>query len=290
MPNIIEVRLKAGGKIYFFDPNGIEFAKGDGVIVETARGVEYGIVYGGAREVTNEEIVGELKPALRKATEQDTEHHQKLIQRKESAMVQAKEKIRKHELEMKLIDVDFTFDNTKVVFYFTAESRVDFRELVKDLAGVFRMRIELRQVGIREEAKSLGGFGPCGRISCCNSFLGDFERVSIKMAKVQGLSLNPSKISGLCGRLMCCLKYENEHYMQTFKIMPKVGSEVTTPKGKGIVLSIDMLKQIVKVKLQTKDDSLQIEDFMLPQLTFVNNQADKEDKEIISKELKDLED
>lgn len=275
MPNIIEVKLKTVGKAYYFNSCGIEFCKGDGAIVETVRGVEYGTVQAPNRDIADSEVVGELKPALRKATEQDIEHHNSLLARKEPAMVQAKEKIRKHGLEMKLIDVDFTFDNSKVVFYFTAESRVDFRELVKDLASVFRMRIELRQVGIREEAKSLGGFGPCGRISCCNSFLNDFERVSIKMAKVQGLSLNPSKISGMCGRLMCCLKYENDHYAQTAKLMPKVGSEVTTPQGKGNVLSNDMLKLVVRVKMQTKDDSLQIEDFPLAQLKFTAP-ADKE--------------
>ncbi|MBR5145556.1 MAG: stage 0 sporulation family protein, partial [Clostridia bacterium] len=205
MPKIVGVRFKDIGKIYYFSPNEIEFEVGDGVIVETVRGVEFGKVALAVREVDESQLVSPLKPVIRKATEKDFETAKRNLDKKGDAMKVAKEKIEKHKLNMKLIDCEFTFDNTKVIFYFTSETRVDFRELVKDLAGHFRIRIELRQVGIRDEAKLLGGLGPCGRACCCSSCLGDFARVSIKMAKTQGLSLNPGKISGLCGRLMCCL-------------------------------------------------------------------------------------
>ena len=210
MPVIVGIRFKKAGKVYYFSPKEIKFRKDEGAIVETVRGVEFGYVVIPNREVDDSEVVGQLKEVIRKATPKDIEQQEKNLLRKEEAFNICKEKIEKHKLDMKLIDAEFTFDNTKVIFYFTSEGRVDFRELAKDLAGYFHTRIELRQIGIRDVTKLIGGLGSCGRPCCCSSHLGDFERVSIKMAKTQGLSLNPGKISGLCGRLMCCLKYEND--------------------------------------------------------------------------------
>ena len=266
MPKIVGVRFKDIGKIYYFSPNDIEFEVGDGVIVETVRGVEFGKVALAVREVEESALVSPLKPVIRKATDKDFETAKRNLDKKADAMKVAKEKIEKHKLNMKLIDCEFTFDNTKVIFYFTSETRVDFRELVKDLASHFRIRIELRQVGIRDEAKLLGGLGPCGRACCCSSCLGDFARVSIKMAKTQGLSLNPGKISGLCGRLMCCLQYENDYYSETYKLMPKINSEIKTPDGKAIVLSNDMLKKIVTAKITLKDGSVEIKNYPLDKI------------------------
>ena len=266
MPKIVGVRFKDIGKIYYFSPNDIEFEVGDGVIVETVRGVEFGKVALAVREVDESQLVSPLKPVIRKATEKDFETAQRNLDKKGDAMKVAKEKIEKHKLNMKLIDCEFTFDNTKVIFYFTSETRVDFRELVKDLASHFRIRIELRQVGIRDEAKLLGGLGPCGRACCCSSCLGDFARVSIKMAKTQGLSLNPGKISGLCGRLMCCLQYENEYYSETYKLMPKINSEIKTPDGKAIVMSNDMLKKVVTAKITSADGSVEIKQYPLDKI------------------------
>lgn len=266
MPKIVGVRFKDIGKIYYFSPNEIEFEVGDGVIVETVRGVEFGKVALAVREVDESQLVSPLKPVIRKATEKDFETAKRNLDKKGDAMKVAKEKIEKHKLNMKLIDCEFTFDNTKVIFYFTSETRVDFRELVKDLAGHFRIRIELRQVGIRDEAKLLGGLGPCGRACCCSSCLGDFARVSIKMAKTQGLSLNPGKISGLCGRLMCCLQYENDYYSETYKLMPKINSEIKTPDGKAIVMSNDMLKKVVTAKITLQDGSVEIKQYPLDKI------------------------
>ena len=266
MPKIVGVRFKDIGKIYYFSPNNIDFEVGDGVIVETVRGVEFGKVALAVREVEESALVSPLKPVIRKATEKDVDTAKRNIEKKPEAMKVAKEKIEKHKLNMKLIDCEFTFDNTKVIFYFTSETRVDFRELVKDLASHFRIRIELRQVGIRDEAKLLGGLGPCGRACCCSSCLGDFARVSIKMAKTQGLSLNPGKISGLCGRLMCCLQYENDYYSETYKLMPKINSEIKTPDGKAIVLSNDMLKKIVTAKITSHDGSVEIKQYPLDKI------------------------
>ena len=266
MPKIVGVRFKDIGKIYYFSPNNIEFEVGDGVIVETVRGVEFGKVALAVREIDESEIVSPLKSVIRKATEKDFDTAKRNIEKKPEAMKIAKEKIEKHKLNMKLIDCEFTFDNTKVIFYFTADTRVDFRELVKDLASHFRIRIELRQVGIRDEAKLLGGLGPCGRACCCSSCLGDFARVSIKMAKTQGLSLNPGKISGLCGRLMCCLQYENDYYSETYKLMPKINSEIKTPDGKAIVMSNDMLKKVVTAKITLKDGSVEIKQYPLDKI------------------------
>ena len=265
MPNIIGVQFKEVGKVYYFSPADVQFAVGEGVIVETTHGVEYGKVVIANKDVDQSEIVGQLKTILRKATEDDTRIYKDNLSRRKQAIKLCEEKIAKRKLEMKIVDCDYTFDNSKIVFYFTAEGRVDFRELVKDLASVFKIRIDLRQIGIRDECKLLGGLGPCGRACCCNSHMGDFERVSIKMAKNQGLSLNPTKISGLCGRLMCCLKYENDYYVETLKVMPKVNSEIQTPDGKGLVTACDLLKRTVSVKVAT-DDEVEIKTYTLDQL------------------------
>ncbi len=262
MPTIVGVRFRNAGKIYYFDPTNIQFSRGDGVIVETVRGVEYGKVVIANKEVDEKEIVGQLKPVMRIATEEDKKQYENNLLKREEAMKVCREKIKKHGLDMKLIDVEFTFDNSKVIFYFESEGRVDFRNLAKDLASYFRIRIELRQIGIRDVTKIIGGLGSCGRPCCCSAHLGDFERVSIKMAKIQGLSLNPTKISGLCGRLMCCLKYENDHYTETTRLMPKVGSEVRTPDGKGIVDSINVLLKTVKVSFE-KDGSQDVREYKL---------------------------
>jgi len=266
MPIIVGIRFKRAGKIYYFDPNGLTLNENDGVIVETVRGVEYGKVIIPNKEVPEDDIIGQLKPVIRAATESDTQQFYKNNEKKEDAMRICREKIEKHGLEMKLIDVEFTFDNTKVIFYFTADGRVDFRNLAKDLASVFRIRIELRQIGIRDVTKIVGGLGSCGRPCCCSAHLGDFERVSIKMAKIQGLSLNPGKISGLCGRLMCCLKYENEHYSETSKMMPKIGSEIKTPDGKAIVESVDLLKRRVKARFDKKDGGVEYNEYPIEKI------------------------
>ncbi|MBQ9714896.1 MAG: stage 0 sporulation family protein [Clostridia bacterium] len=287
MPKIVGVRFKDIGKIYYFSPNDIDFEVGDGVIVETVRGVEFGKVALAVREVDESQLVSPLKPVIRKATEKDFEVAQRNVDKKPDAMKVAKEKIEKHKLNMKLIDCEFTFDNTKVIFYFTSESRVDFRELVKDLASHFRIRIELRQVGIRDEAKLLGGLGPCGRACCCSSCLGDFARVSIKMAKTQGLSLNPGKISGLCGRLMCCLQYENDYYSETYKLMPKINSEIKTPDGKAIVMSNDMLKKIVTAKITLHDGSVEIKQYPLDKIK-AKHTLSVDDHDEVSDDLKGI--
>lgn len=266
MPNIVGVQFKQAGKVYFFSPKNIDFQVGDGVIVETARGVEYGKIVIANREIAQEEIKGELKEVIRKATENDTNQHRANLAVRSKAIKDAQKKANAHKLDMKIVDAEFTFDNTKVVFYFTAENRVDFRELVKEMASQFHMRIELRQIGIRDECQMKGGLGPCGRVCCCNSYMSEFERVSIKMAKNQGLSLNPTKISGLCGRLMCCLKFEDEYYAQTLKFMPKVNSVVATPDGEGTVESVDILRQTVKAKVKLATDEIELREYTLEQL------------------------
>ena len=255
MVKVAGVRFKTAGKVYYFDPDQIEVKTGDNVIVETARGMEFGTVTMDIAEVEESDIVAPLKKIIRIADEDDKKQHIENVKKKERAMKLCQEKVDKHGLVMKLIDVEYTFDNSKIVFYFTADGRVDFRELVKDLAGVFKMRIELRQIGVRDEAKMLGGIGSCGRALCCHSWLSDFEPVSIKMAKVQNLSLNPSKISGICGRLMCCLKFENEVYTQLKKGMPTVGERVKTPDGMAIVTDINILENIVKTRLILEEGS-----------------------------------
>ena len=278
MAKIIGVKFKQYGKLYYFAPGNGEFAEGQGVIVETARGAEYATVCMPCKEVPDEELVAPLKPVLRAATEKDLENMRRNEERRAPAMKAAAEKIAARGLDMKLVDCEFAFDGSKVVFYFTADGRVDFRELVKDLSSVFHMRIELRQIGVRDEAKLLGGFGPCGRECCCSVCMPDFQKVSIKMAKNQGLSLNPGKISGLCGRLMCCLAYENDYYAEACKKMPKVGSEVGTPEGTGTVVNANMLKMEVKVRID-KGDGAAYKDFHVEQLRFKRKGEKREERE-----------
>jgi cell fate regulator YaaT (PSP1 superfamily) len=249
MYTVVGVRFKSVGKIYYFDPELKELEPGDHVIVETARGIEYGEVVVRPKEVSEEEIIAPLKKVIRKATEEDAQKVKENQEKAKEAFDVCLEKIAKHGLDMKLIDVEYTFDNSKMIFYFTADGRVDFRELVKDLASVFKTRIELRQIGVRDEAKMTGGLGPCGRSLCCATFLGEFCPVSIRMAKEQNLSLNPGKISGLCGRLMCCLKYECDVYEGGRKDMPKAGQVVITPEGEGRVTEVSPIKQTVTVVL-----------------------------------------
>jgi len=249
MITVVGIRFKKAGKIYYFDPVETGAKKDDFAIVETARGVEYGAVVIGPKEVTEDDIVSPLKNVVRVATEEDIMKHSENLAKEEEALRVCSEKVVKHKLDMKLIDVEYTFDNNKVIFYFTADGRVDFRELVKDLASVFRTRIELRQIGVRDEAKMVNGIGPCGVGLCCANWLGDFAPVSIKMAKDQNLSLNPSKISGICGRLMCCLKYEHEVYLELRKGMPIKGDKLMTPDGKALVVDTTILREAVKVRL-----------------------------------------
>ncbi len=264
MIKVVGIRFKKAGKIYYFDPDNFEIVKGDHVIVETSRGMEYGEVIIAPKEVSDKEIVSPLKKVIRLADEKDTFQHEENIRKKVKALAQCQEKVDKHNLVMKLIDVEYTFDNSKIIFYFTAEGRVDFRELVKDLAGVFKMRIELRQIGVRDEAKMVGGIGTCGKSLCCHTWLPEFEPVSIKMAKVQNLSLNPTKISGICGRLMCCLKYENEIYNELRKGMPEVGEHVRTPEGMAVVFDTNLLESKVRARLvldeRTKDKGEKLSD------------------------------
>lgn len=251
MVRVIGVRFKRAGKVYYFDPGEFTLAKGDQVIVETARGIEYGEVAGEVREVTEDELTTPLKRVIRMATAADTAQVEENRAREKEAFSIAGRKIGEHKLEMDLVDVEYTFDGNKIIFYFTAEGRVDFRELVRDLAAVFRTRIELRQIGVRDEAKMLGGIGPCGRLLCCSTFLGDFAPVSIKMAKEQNLSLNPTKISGLCGRLLCCLRYESEHYESAKSAFPSVGTPATTADGTGRVAAVNVIKGVITVELPT---------------------------------------
>jgi cell fate regulator YaaT (PSP1 superfamily) len=264
MITVVGVRFKKAGKIYYFDPLEVPVNQGDHVIVETARGIEYGECVIGKREIPEEQIVSPLKPVLRVSTTEDDENHQNNKIKAQEAMKVCLEKIKAHELDMKLIDVEYTFDNNKVIFYFTADGRIDFRELVKDLAAIFRTRIELRQIGVRDESKMVKGLGPCGREICCGSWLGDFAPVSIKMAKDQNLSLNPVKISGLCGRLMCCLKYEYDTYVQIRVGMPNRGDKVKTPDGLAIVVDTNILLEQVKVRHQLKDKPNELSEDIIP--------------------------
>ncbi len=249
MYNVVGVRFKKAGKIYYFDPNGLQIEDDDFVIVETIRGVEYGKVVLNNKKVEENDVVLPLKKVIRLADEKD----RLMVQENQEAASEAYDvclkKVSEHGLDMKLVDVEYTFDRNKVIFYFTADGRVDFRELVKDLAAIFKTRIELRQIGVRDEAKMLGGIGPCGRMLCCSTFLGDFEPVSIKMAKDQNLSLNPTKISGLCGRLMCCLKYENDEYESAKEQLPDLGEIIGTPNGLGKVVGLNILEKILQVNL-----------------------------------------
>lgn len=253
MIKVVSVRFKKAGKLYFFDPDELAPKEGDHVIVETARGLEYGEVIEAEKEVSEDSIVPPLKKVIRIATEEDNTQYKENQQKKEKALILCQEKVDKHQLEMKLIDVEYTFDKSKIIFYFTADGRVDFRELVKDLASIFKMRIELRQIGVRDEAKMIGGIGTCGRGLCCHSWLPDFEPVSIKMAKVQNLSLNPTKISGICGRLMCCLKYENDVYIQMKKNLPDAGDRVRVEGMPAIVLESSILQGTVNIRYIEKE-------------------------------------
>lgn len=255
MVTVVGVRFKKAGKIYYFDPDDIDVKFNDFVVVETARGIEFGHVVVGPKEVTEDEIVAPLKKVIRVALDEDFDIHRENKRKASEAIIICQQKVEEHGLSMKLVDVEYTFDNNKVIFYFTADGRVDFRELVKDLAAIFKTRIELRQIGVRDEAKMVGGIGPCGKIVCCGQFLGEFEPVSIKMAKEQSLSLNPTKISGLCGRLMCCLKYEHEVYEELLTKMPQIGAIVNTPEGRGTVVETFTLLEKVKVKVRLKDNT-----------------------------------
>ncbi|AUG58825.1 MAG TPA: stage 0 sporulation protein [Ruminiclostridium sp.] len=291
MVKVVGVRFKKAGKIYYFDPGDLEIGLNENVIVETARGVEFGYVVVPNTEISEEEIVTPLKSVIRVATEEDKKHHEENTRKEKEAFHICLEKIKNHNLEMKLIDVEYTFDNNKILFYFTADGRVDFRELVKDLASVFRTRIELRQIGVRDEAKMMGGLGVCGRVICCYSFLTDFQPVSIRMAKEQGLSLNPSKISGACGRLMCCLKYEHEAYEEMLTRVPKEGAIVETPDGQGVVISSSLLKELVKVKLDDENETdLKIYNANDVKVIKDARRDEAEEAEIDMEELKELED
>lgn len=288
MIEVTGIRFKRVGKIYYFDPAGLNLKNGDHVIVETSRGIEYGTVVLAKKSVTDDEIVPPLKKIIRIATPEDEKAIEKNAQMEKEAMELCQEKIRKHNLEMKLVDVEYTFDHNKVLFYFTADGRVDFRELVRDLAGVFKTRIELRQIGVRDESKMLGGLGICGRQLCCNLFLSDFAPVSIKMAKEQNLSLNPTKISGTCGRLMCCLKNEQDAYEDLIKRTPGVGSLVKTPDGKGQVTGVSLLKGLVTVSVG-KDEDAQIKTYKAEELEIIKKAVRKDDENADIAELKELE-
>ena len=263
MTTVIGVRFRTAGKVYYFDPGDIEYTQGQNVIVETARGIEYGVVINGNKAVGKEGVIQPLKKVIRLATKEDQETERINKEREKEAFRVCKEKIIKHNLEMKLVDVEYTFDNNKILFYFTSDDRVDFRELVKDLAAIFRTRIELRQIGVRDETKMCGGIGICGRGLCCNTFLSDFQPVSIKMAKEQNLSLNPIKISGICGRLMCCLQYEEESYQEIKSRLPEVGEIVMTPEGKGQILSVNLLREQIKVAVEKKEKNKVIREAMV---------------------------
>lgn len=286
MVKVIGVRFRTAGKIYFFSPGKFQVEQGSHVIVETARGVEYGWVASGPMDVKDEEVVQPLKSVIRIATEQDRRTVEKNKEKEKEAFRICQEKIQKHGLDMKLIDAEYTFDNNKVLFYFTADGRIDFRELVKDLAAVFRTRIELRQIGVRDETKILGGVGICGRGLCCHTYLSEFAPVSIKMAKEQNLSLNPTKISGLCGRLMCCLKNEQETYEYLNSRLPNIGDTVTTPEGlKGVVQSVNVLRQLVKVVVEIEDEK-EAREYKVKELKFHSRR--KKDVKVSATELKEL--
>ena len=270
MKTVIGVRFKDGGKMYYFDPGEFDVKEGDGVIVETARGTEFGDVVAPPQQLEEEKIIAPLKSVVRIATPHDREQRDKNRAKESEAYAICMEKIQAHQLEMKLVDVEYTFNGSKVVFYFTADGRVDFRELVKDLASVFKTRIELRQIGVRDEAKMLGGLGSCGRPVCCKAFLSDFTPVSIKMAKEQNLSLSPTKISGICGRLMCCLKYEQDAYESMRKQMPRTGREVITPDGNGTVLENNVITERTRVKVTLSDGTFDVREYPFRELHVKN--------------------
>ena len=280
MVNVVGIKFKNGGKLYYFSPKtGEKYERNMPVIVETSRGLEYAWVVYPEKIVNDDEVVLPLKPVIRIATQKDTDFYKSCEEKRPHAMQLCREKIAARGLEMKLVDCEYAFDGSKITFFFTSENRVDFRELVKDLASAFHARIELRQVGTRDETKYLGGIAPCGRICCCAGNMPEFKKVSVKMAKTQGLSLNPGKISGLCGRLMCCLSYENDYYAEASKKMPKIGSEVGTLEGKGIVVSVNMLKMEVKVKIDDRNGGWIYKDFPVEDVRFKKSNNDKEDDE-----------
>lgn len=288
MQSVVGVRFRTAGKVYFFAPGGLDIKKTDHVIVETARGVEYGTVVGGIKEVEDEKIVQPLKPVIRVATEKDDEQQLKNREKEKEALKICAQKVEARGLVMKLIDAEYTFDNNKLLFYFTSDGRVDFRELVKDLASVFRTRIELRQIGVRDETKIKGGIGVCGRPLCCSTFLSEFDHITIKMAKEQGMSLNPSKISGVCGSLMCCMKNEVATYEDLNKRLPDVGENVTTPDGiKGIVHSVNVLRQRVKVLIE-QNDNKEIKEYPVNELKFKHHHH-REKIDVTPEEMKELE-
>ena len=288
MTKVIGVRFRKAGKIYFFSPGKLEINRGDQVIVETARGIEFGNVVSGPKEVEENEITQPLKSVIRVATDEDRKTEERNRKKEKEAFNICLEKIHKHGLEMKLIDAEYTFDNNKVLFYFTADGRIDFRELVKDLAAVFRTRIELRQIGVRDETKIRGGIGVCGRELCCHTYLSEFAPVSIKMAKEQNLSLNPSKISGVCGRLMCCLTNEEETYEELNSHLPSMGDYVTTPDGlKGEVTSLSVLRQQVKVIVNLENDEKEIREYKVDELKFKPRRK-KSEMKLTKQEMKEL--
>lgn len=292
MKNIIGVKFRRPGKVYFFDAGDLEVQKQEKVIVETAMGQEIGEVVSSKKQINEETLNSPLKKILRIATQKDIKHDEENREKEQEAFKICEEKIKKYKLDMHLTEVEYKFDNSKILFYFTADGRIDFRELVKDLAAVFRTRIELRQIGVRDEVKRIGGNGICGRELCCCSFLGNFETVSIKMAKEQNISLNPSKISGNCGRLMCCLKYEQDVYEDKLKRLPKIGAIVKTPDGEGIVDGVETLKEIIRVKLKDADDNTFYNKYPVSEIKIIKNigkeEMDPEEKKHL-KELEELE-
>lgn len=289
MVTVIGVRFRTAGKIYYFSPGKLEIKNGDHVIVETARGIEYGHVVLGNRDVEDNKVVQPLKAVIRMANKEDIAREEANRKKEKDAFKICQEKIRKHKLEMKLIDVEYTFDNNKILFYFTADGRIDFRELVKDLASVFKTRIELRQIGVRDETKMVGGIGICGRELCCNKHLSEFVPVSIKMAKEQNLSLNPTKISGVCGRLMCCLKHEQDTYEYLNEKLPNVGDFVRTVDGnKGEVMSVNVLRQKVKIVVTDKDDNKEVMEYPVAELKFKPKRR-KNSERLSAEEYKALE-
>jgi len=292
MIEVVGIRFKKAGKLYYFDPDGLEIKDDTFVIVETARGVEYGLATKGNHEVNDNEIVPPLKKVIRVATEEDAVTNENNREREKEAFAICEEKIANHGLDMKLVDVEITFDHNRLIFYFTSDGRVDFRELVKDLAAVFRTRIELRQIGVRDEAKMLNGIGICGRALCCATFLGDFHPVSIKMAKEQNLSLNPTKISGICGRLMCCLKYEEDVYEELNKKLPHVGDIIKTVDGTGEILAVNVLMQNVKAAVKkNEDDAPAINFYNVDEITVIKTKKNRnKPKDEISEEILKLED
>lgn len=296
MAQIIGVRFKNAGKVYYFDPGRETFETGEGVIVETTKGVEYGKVVIRNRELKACEEGRQIKPIVRRATEKDEKKLEDNRRREEEATPIFEEKVKKYGLEMKLTNVEYTFDGSKVIFYFTADGRVDFRELVKDLASVFKVRIELRQIGVRDETKMIGGLGPCGRPACCSAFLGDFQPVSIKMAKEQNLSLSPTKISGLCGRLMCCLNYEHKYYEEVCRRMPKTGAEVITPDGRGTIYSTNCLTETVKVRMELDGNDVELKEYGIDQVKQTGKgkkqkkgrQEKREEEPVLDEEMKKI--